>query len=191
MAQLMPLPLTVSCFSKIHIGFTFLVPAHPGSPGKRAVKRMCVCVCLRSVKDLSQDRPAIRTPNGRDIGRRWMKYETASIALVPVTPAGVKDIIVLCRLRAGIGSRFVTLRASRARTSRERTIRPCLPRKFFPTPRQRERGTRCSVSRCFLFRFMKYFFSRLVFPYCVLLLILIFIFCTTTYCYVAYNWKCF
>ena len=45
MAQLMPLPLTVSCFSKIHIGFTFLVPAHPGSPGKRAVKRVCVCVC--------------------------------------------------------------------------------------------------------------------------------------------------
>jgi len=62
MAQLMPLPLTVSCFSKIqiglplwypltrvvlnkgtlnskiHIGFTFLVPAHPGSPEQRAVK---------------------------------------------------------------------------------------------------------------------------------------------------------
>ena len=37
MAQLMPLPLTVSCFSKIQIGFTFLVPAHPGSPGQRAV----------------------------------------------------------------------------------------------------------------------------------------------------------
>jgi len=32
----------VSCFSKIQIGFTFLVPAHPGSPGQRAVKRMCV-----------------------------------------------------------------------------------------------------------------------------------------------------
>ena len=45
MAQLMPLPLTVSCFSKIQIGFTFLVSAHPGSPGKRAVKRVCVCVC--------------------------------------------------------------------------------------------------------------------------------------------------
>jgi len=45
MAQLMPLPLTVSCFSKIQIGFTFLVPAHPGSPGQRAVKRLCVCVC--------------------------------------------------------------------------------------------------------------------------------------------------
>jgi len=44
LAQLMPLPLPVSCFSKIQIGFTFLVPAHPGSPGKRAVKRVCVCV---------------------------------------------------------------------------------------------------------------------------------------------------
>ena len=42
MAQLMPLPLTVSCLSKIQIGFTFLVPAHPGSPGQRAVKWMCV-----------------------------------------------------------------------------------------------------------------------------------------------------
>jgi len=43
MAQLMPLLLAVSCFSKIQIGFTFLVPAHLGSPGKRAVKRVCVC----------------------------------------------------------------------------------------------------------------------------------------------------
>ena len=46
MAQLMPLPLTVSCSSKIQIGFTFLVPAHLGSPGHRAVKRVCVCVCV-------------------------------------------------------------------------------------------------------------------------------------------------
>ena len=62
-AQLMPLPLAVSCFSKIQIGFTFLVPAHPGSPGKgplngcvcvcacvsacvRACVRVCVCVCV-------------------------------------------------------------------------------------------------------------------------------------------------
>jgi len=50
MAQLMPLPLTVSCFSKIHIDFAFLVPAHPGSPGKRAVKWMCVCVCVAVVR---------------------------------------------------------------------------------------------------------------------------------------------
>ena len=46
MAQLMPLPLTVSCFSKIQIGFTALVLAHPGSPGKRAVKWVCVCVAV-------------------------------------------------------------------------------------------------------------------------------------------------
>ena len=46
MAQLMPLPLTVSCFSKIQICFTFLVPAYLGSPGQRAVKRVCVCVIL-------------------------------------------------------------------------------------------------------------------------------------------------
>jgi len=44
LARLMPVPLTVSCFSKIQIDFTFLVPAHPGSPRKRAVKQVCVCV---------------------------------------------------------------------------------------------------------------------------------------------------
>jgi len=47
-AQLMPLPLTVSCFSKIQIGFTVLVPAHPGSPGQRAVERMYVTDCVYS-----------------------------------------------------------------------------------------------------------------------------------------------
>jgi len=46
MAQLMPLPLTISCFNKIQIGFTFLAPAHPGSPGKKAVKWVCDCVYL-------------------------------------------------------------------------------------------------------------------------------------------------
>jgi len=44
MFRLMPLPLTVSCFSKIQIGCAFLVPTHLGSPGKRAVKRVCVLV---------------------------------------------------------------------------------------------------------------------------------------------------
>jgi len=44
MVQLMPLPLTISCISKIQIGFTFLVLAHLGNPGKKAVKRVCVCV---------------------------------------------------------------------------------------------------------------------------------------------------
>ena len=43
MAQLMPLALTVSCFSKIQIGFTFLVLAHLGSPGNGPLNG-CVCV---------------------------------------------------------------------------------------------------------------------------------------------------
>jgi len=47
MAQLVPLPLTV--FSKIQIGFTFLVPADPGSPGQRAVKWVFVCVIEHGV----------------------------------------------------------------------------------------------------------------------------------------------
>ena len=44
MFQLMPLLLTVSCFSKIQIDFAFLVPAYLGSPGQRAVLQVCVCV---------------------------------------------------------------------------------------------------------------------------------------------------
>jgi len=65
MSQLMPLPLTVSCFSKIQIGFTFLVLADPGSNGKRAVKWVCVRAyrinnhgfCLMAVFQLNQDQP--------------------------------------------------------------------------------------------------------------------------------------
>ena len=46
-AQLMPLPLTVSCFSKIQIGLTFLVTAYPGHHGKRSLNGcVCVCVCV-------------------------------------------------------------------------------------------------------------------------------------------------
>ena len=48
-AQLMPLPLTVCCFSKIQTSFTSLIPAYPGSPGQRAVKRVCVCVCALGI----------------------------------------------------------------------------------------------------------------------------------------------
>ena len=53
MAQMTPLLLTVSFFSKILIGFTFLLPAHLGSPGKMAVKRgVCVCVCVCSLSKM-------------------------------------------------------------------------------------------------------------------------------------------
>jgi len=48
MAQLMLLSLTDSCFNKIQIDFTFLVPADPGSPGKRTVKRVFVFFISKS-----------------------------------------------------------------------------------------------------------------------------------------------
>jgi len=52
MAELMPLPLTVSCFSEIQTGFAFLILADLGSPGQRAINWVCVCVqqqfCVRS-----------------------------------------------------------------------------------------------------------------------------------------------
>jgi len=45
MVQRMPLPLTVSCFSKIQTGFTFLLPAYAGIPGKGPLNG-CVCVAV-------------------------------------------------------------------------------------------------------------------------------------------------
>jgi len=54
MVQPMPLPLTVSCFTKIQIGFTFLVLAHPGSPGQKAIKRVCVYI-LGTIYSTSAD----------------------------------------------------------------------------------------------------------------------------------------
>ena len=67
MAQLVPLPLTVSCFSKIQIGFTFLVPAHQGSPGKRAVK-WYVCVCIVLICSLQLSRRIMPYSDVRDPG---------------------------------------------------------------------------------------------------------------------------
>ena len=75
MAQLMLLPLTVSCFSKIQIGFTFLVPAHPGSPGKRAVKRVCVCVCALA--------PSIWCQEGKMVYKTHTHTHTRLTALCP------------------------------------------------------------------------------------------------------------
>jgi len=46
-------------FSKIQIAFTFLVLAYPGSPGKRADKRVCVCVCVFARFSFSSDKPKI------------------------------------------------------------------------------------------------------------------------------------
>ena len=77
MAQLMPLPLTVSCFSKIQIGFTFLVLAHPGSPEKGSLNGG---VCWGVVASVS-------APTSRD-ARPPIIYGTSSIsALVSHLPA--------------------------------------------------------------------------------------------------------
>jgi len=66
MAQLMPLPLTVCRISKIQIGFAYLVPAHLGSPGQRAFKRVRYdtrCYFnVRSKADISQ----LNLPHGTD-----------------------------------------------------------------------------------------------------------------------------
>jgi len=44
--QLMPLPFIVSCFSKIHTDFVFLVLAYLGSPRKWAVKLVLLLLLL-------------------------------------------------------------------------------------------------------------------------------------------------
>ena len=53
MAQRISLALTVSCFSKIQIGFTFLVPAHPGSSGQRVCVYHYIMQCRTKNKKLT------------------------------------------------------------------------------------------------------------------------------------------
>jgi len=73
MALLVLLPLTVSCISKIQIGFTFLVPAHPGSPGQRAIKRVCVCVFFFAVVCCDTRLHLLVSREKDDIISVWMK----------------------------------------------------------------------------------------------------------------------
>jgi len=74
LTQLMPLPLTVSCFNKIQIGYTFLVPAHLGSPRERAVKRVCVCLCVFSVKYVAYTVSRKKIPNILAVIRVCVEY---------------------------------------------------------------------------------------------------------------------
>ena len=76
-APLMLLPLTVSCFSKTHIGFTFLVPAHSGSSGRTAVKRVCVCVCAIAYSVQHQCHLLVLLQRKRHVStanKTWQKY---------------------------------------------------------------------------------------------------------------------
>jgi len=96
MAQLMPLPLTVSCFSKIQIGFAFLVPAHPGSPGKRAVKRVCVRACVCELIIYETDKYCLVLPSALNKGCRLV--ECLRIKLIFLSSVVYYFLLVTCRM---------------------------------------------------------------------------------------------
>jgi len=100
MAQLMPLPLTVSFFSKIQIGFTFLVPAHPGSPGQRAVKLLCLKCLLPSVLTLlvghQKEHPACKNLICMERGANCMHM----VQLMPV-PSKTPSSLALFKIPTG------------------------------------------------------------------------------------------
>ena len=90
----MPLPLTVSCFSKIQIVFTFLVPAHPRSPGKQP---LCGCVCdgLMFVDERDRyprDDWETRYPHEQNDRRRAAEDYREVPAPLPAAPAGRDDL---------------------------------------------------------------------------------------------------
>ena len=90
MAQLTPLPITFPCFSKIQIGFTFLVPALPGSPGKRVVKRARACVCVRPsipfILSLYQTKIIVHS--------YWCKYDLVIFTITMCTKLEVQCSLV-------------------------------------------------------------------------------------------------
>jgi len=96
MTQLMPLPLTVSCFSKIQIGFTFLVPADPGSPGQRTVKRVCSynvtlllnCVAQTNTNLLELELNDFETPVSRTVYLNSVANSVGFVAAAVSMPIG-------------------------------------------------------------------------------------------------------
>ena len=92
-----PADATASCFSKIQIGFTFLVPAHQGSPGKRAVKRVCdyffSCIAMHSKR----------------YGLLLHMYHGLSVCLSVVSPATTAGPIACCLECALVGRRTLVL----------------------------------------------------------------------------------
>ena len=91
MGQLLPLPLTVSCFSKIQIGFTFLVPAYPGSTGQRAIKQVYVCmecvVDMTSVRLTWQAYKSFEIPTELTAVWRYLKNAYSTDAFLESCPA--------------------------------------------------------------------------------------------------------
>ena len=112
-SQLMPLPLTVYCISKIQIGFAFLVPAHPGSPGQRAVKRVCVCVCSLSA---------------RQQVRRRLRQSAVRRATRPARPSACRPVSHRLRADAArLSRRRLRLFPRDPRRRRQHTAREHIP----------------------------------------------------------------
>ena len=140
MAQLIPLPLTVSCFSKIQIVFfAFLVPAHPGSPGQRAVKPVCVCVriCVKMYSQYSRMGREMRVMfySGRMLPRGLTRRTTRGYYTQPaitactiykpwrLIPGNWQPITAGCRCRCRLGSTFLRFSTFTAAANR---ARPCV-----------------------------------------------------------------
>jgi len=104
-AQLMPMPLTISCFSTIEIDFAFLVPAHQSSPGKGAIKCVCVCVTSHVTKigrfgDILPSQTVGLVPKTRNL--TWQNQHCKNVPVVPVylrTPRNRLITILWCVLR--------------------------------------------------------------------------------------------
>ena len=127
MAQLMPLLLTVSCFSKIQIDFTFLVPAHPGSPGKRAVKR-CVCVLEGAWRIGPRQQSRLRFTNELSTTN---VVRTKMFRQIELTDSWRRQIVTLCERTVpcvAIVDRCLVTRWTRP------IWRRCLVRTFFVEP---------------------------------------------------------
>ena len=121
MAQLMPLPLTVTCFSKIQIGFTFLIPAHLGSPGKGLLNG---CVCLQAylrnyISDLHHR--YVLPIYGRDSVLLWRLCDT-------LCASGFMDDVIFARNGQYGGTSMPLQRVSslrhRAQDNASATVRP-------------------------------------------------------------------
>jgi len=91
-AQLMPLPLTISCFSKIQFNFTFLVPTHRGSPRQRAIKQV-----LRIHEKLVGKREASKFPT------RLPTHFTCGNFMMKSLKGGI-ELMTHCRRAANVNS---------------------------------------------------------------------------------------
>ena len=87
MAQVMPLPLIVSCSSKIQIGFTFLVLAYPGCPGKEAIKWLLLLLLfLKPIFWLSMEKTKPNTTKAHIHQSKENYTHTRLMALFPGLP---------------------------------------------------------------------------------------------------------